>query len=85
MAEREIVRTEIGLPAENRRLKNLVASAGEYFLKRQQESFVRQGDDAVFEKAFLETALPIMLKHAQDERARIKTEEQAPRRGQLGQ
>jgi hypothetical protein len=73
LQEEAKMREEIGLPAENRRLKNLVAAAGEYFIKRQRGD----GDDKVFEKAFLDTALPVMVKLEQENAAKQRDEDQA--------
>jgi len=69
--------------SEIQRLKNLVASAGEYFMKRQKGD----GDDKHFEEAYLETALPIMLQLEQDEKATPRDADEVVhvKHGQLGQ
>ena len=74
------------LQDENRRLKNLVASAGEHFIKRRRDKRGTHADKC-YEEAYLETATPIMLQLAKDEEARMKAEDvpEAPRQGQLGQ
>lgn len=59
------MQTVIEFRAENRRLKNLIAAAGSYFIKRQRDG----KDDETFEKAFLDTALPIMLALEKEEAA----------------
>jgi hypothetical protein len=70
------------LLAENTRLKNLAAAAGEYFIKRQKGS----GDDKNFEEAYLDTALPVMVALEKEHVAELRLlEKLVPDAGQLGQ
>ncbi len=66
--DREAVKRCDAALVENRRLKNLAAAAGEYFIKRQDGA----GDDEHFEEAYLDTALPVMLQLEQENAAKIQ-------------
>jgi len=79
------MRTDVGLVAENKQLRNLVASAGEYFIRRRKGSGADSNDDT-FEIAYLDRALPIMLELEKEHAAEVGVPFVPPKRcGQIGQ